>query len=233
MAILYWMWLYIGMYRDRDKTETLGLGLGLGLGLRRMSLGEDVRGQNVGNISVSDPSILWRTITWLIVTENESYRYQDRDDRDRDLGRDHRDRDDRDRDRPRPRQTETETHRDRDTPRPRHTETERLGLGTPLIINSLASFSRSERLIWNGTRPGQDHGSRTADVQIKSVLMSDFSPIHYLLEYKQFIVKNCAIFELKWSEKSSERNRLFTVPHVLNAKNRKKSPICVYIYRSH
>jgi hypothetical protein len=49
-----------------------------------MSFGEDVGVQNVGSISNSDLTILWRKIAWLMVTKTENYRYLSRDDRARD-----------------------------------------------------------------------------------------------------------------------------------------------------
>jgi hypothetical protein len=49
-----------------------------------MSFGEDVGVRNVGSISNSDLTILWRKIAWLMVTKTENYRYLSRDDRARD-----------------------------------------------------------------------------------------------------------------------------------------------------
>jgi hypothetical protein len=48
-----------------------------------MSFGEDVGVRNVGSISSSDLTILWRKIAWLMVTKTENYWYLSRDDRDR------------------------------------------------------------------------------------------------------------------------------------------------------
>jgi hypothetical protein len=49
-----------------------------------MSFGEDVSVRNVGSISDSDLTIVWKTIAWLMVTKTENYRYLSRDDRARD-----------------------------------------------------------------------------------------------------------------------------------------------------